>query len=139
MEAEVHFLIVDDDPALRSLLRLVLGEDGRSRSIREAPDGMQALDVLRASTVPLIVLLDWQMPWLDGGGVLRAVAAEPRLAMMHHFVLVTGADMTAIDVAGDCEINTLLRDLQVPVIRKPFDLTTVFAVVDDIIADVIAR
>lgn len=134
MEAEVHYLIVDDDPALRAVLHLALSADGRSSCIREAPDGMQALEMLRASPVPLIVLLDLQMPWLDGGGVLRAVAAEPRLAMTHHFVLITGADVAAIDVTGDCEITTLLRDLQVPIIRKPFDLTTVFKVVDDIIA-----
>lgn len=127
MEAAVHFLIVDDDPAIRSLLRMALREDGCS--IRDVPDGMRALDVLRASTVPLIVLLDWQMPRLDGWGVLRAVAAEPRLAMTHRFVLIT-----ASDVAGDCGSAALLRDLRVPVICKPFDLTTVFAIIDDIIA-----
>lgn len=130
MDAALHFLIVDDDPAMRTLLRMVLRADGRCiRSIREAPDGLQALDVLQASAVPLIVLLDWQMPRLDGRGVLRAVAADPRLAMTHRFVLVT-----ATDVAGNCEDAALLRDLQVPIIRKPFDLDTVFTVVADIIA-----
>ena len=132
MEAALHFLIVDDDPDIRALLRMALRADCRSiRSIREASDGRQALEVLRTSAVPLIVLLDWQMPRLDGRGVLRAVAAEPQLqlAMMHRFVLIT-----ANDVEGDGEITTLLRELQVPVIRKPFNLKTVFAVVDDIIA-----
>ncbi len=129
MDAAVHYLIVDDDPAIRALLRLALRADGCSGSIREAPDGLLALDVLRASTVPLIVLLDWQMPRLDGRGVLRTVAAEPRLATAHRFVLIT-----ATDVAGDGEITTLLRDLRVPVLRKPFDLNTLFAVVADIIA-----
>jgi len=45
---------------------------------------------------PDLALLDWQMPRLDGRGVLRAVAAEPQLAMTHRFVLIT-----ANDVAGD--------------------------------------
>lgn len=127
MDAAVHFLIVDDDPGIRALLHMALcAED---RHIREAPDGMCALEMLRASTVPLIVLLDWQMPRLDGRGVLRAVAAEPQLAMTHRFVLIT-----ANDVAGDGEITTLLRDLQAPVIRKPFDLNTLFEVVADLIA-----
>lgn len=125
--AAVHFLIVDDDPAIRALLHMALRTDGHR--VREAPDGMLALEMLRVSTVPLIVLLDWQMPRLDGRGVLRAVAADPRLATTHRFVLIT-----ATDVSDDGESAALLRDLRVPVIRKPFDLKSVFAVVDDIIA-----
>ena len=66
---------------------MALGDDDRSSGIQEAPDGMQALDVL------------------------RAVAAEPQPTMMHYFVLVTSTDMTATDMAGDGEITTLLRDL----------------------------
>ncbi len=127
MDAAVHFLIVDDDPNIRSLLSMALcAED---RHIRDVPDGLLALEALRASAVPLIVLLDWQMPRLDGEGVLRAVAAEPQLATMHRFVLIT-----ANDVTRDGEITTLLRDLQAPVIRKPFDLNTLFEVVADLIA-----
>lgn len=127
MDATSHLLIVDDDPAIRALLGAALRVNGHS--IREAPDGMQALEVLRASTVPLIVLLDWRMPRLDGWGVLRAVAAEPRLITMHRFVLIT-----ANDVPRDGGSATLLRDLRVPVIRKPFDLETVFRVVSQVIA-----
>ncbi len=48
---------------------------------------------------------------------------------MHRFVLVSVTDM-----AADGESAVLLRGLYVPVIRKPFDPKTVFAVVNDIIA-----
>ena len=61
--------------------------------------------------------------------MLRAVAAEPRLALTHRFVLIT-----AHDVTGDGESAALLRDLQAPVIRKPFNLKTGFVVLNDIIA-----
>jgi two-component system chemotaxis response regulator CheY len=120
-------LIVDDDPAIRLLLRTALEGDGHC--VRDVPDGMQALERLRASAVPLIVLLDWHMPQLDGRGVLRAVTAEPQLAAMHRFVLVT-----ADDGQRDGESAALLRELQVPVIPKPFDLQAVLDVIAEIAA-----
>lgn len=118
----MNVLIVDDDPAIRGLLCMALQED--VQTVSEAPDGETALDYLRDSAVPLVVLLDWQMPRLDGRGVLRAVAADPRLRATHQFVLIT-----ATDVSQDPEATTLLEHLQISVIGKPFNLNTVFTAV----------
>jgi CheY-like chemotaxis protein len=115
MDSAVHVLIVDDDPAIRALLRAALRDD--DWDVHEAPDGVLALERLRASTMPLIVLLDWHMPRLGGRGVLRVVAADRRLAATHRFVLLTAAA-----VPEDAESTALLDDLGVPVLRKPFDL-----------------
>lgn len=116
-------LLVDDDPALRGLLHAVLRSEGRVTL--EASDGVEALATLVDSVEPLIVLLDWHMPRLDGFGVLRAVAANPHLRALHRFVLVTAGDWR-----HDPEHVALLEALQVPVMRKPFDLATIIAVVE---------
>ena len=53
---------------------------------REAGDGLEALEALRASPGPMIVLLDYQMPRLDGFETLRLAAEEgltpPRFAFV---------------------------------------------------------
>jgi len=62
--------VVDDDPDIRMLIRLTLESYGYS--VREAGDGMQALEAL-AEHAPDAMVLDVMMPKLDGYGVLRTM------------------------------------------------------------------
>ncbi len=63
-------LVVDDEPAVRSLFVRALRDAGYDTL--EAADGVQALELLKRHSVALI-LLDSTMPRLDGPGVIRAV------------------------------------------------------------------
>ena len=65
-----EILVVDDDPDIRSLLRLTFESYGHS--VREAGDGVAALAALE-ERVPEAMVLDVMMPKLDGYGVLRAM------------------------------------------------------------------
>ncbi len=70
-------LVADDNPASRELLRAVL--KGPDREILEACHGGQALEIaLREG--PDLVLLDIEMPVIDGFGVLRRLRQDPRFA-----------------------------------------------------------
>jgi CheY-like chemotaxis protein len=60
----VRVLIVDDDPDIRSSMRTVLEEFG-DQKVCEASNRLEALEHLRASTEPFVVLLDLLMPRLD--------------------------------------------------------------------------
>jgi CheY-like chemotaxis protein len=117
-----HVLVVDDDPGIRAVLRCALQAAGHA--VMEAADGVSALDGLRASPHPLIVLLDLRMPRLDGAGVLATVAGDRALAQRHQFVLVT-ADPLPLPPA----LDALLASLDVPVVSKPFDIDTVLDLV----------
>src|SRR5215468_1157542 len=64
-------LVVDDDPGVRESFRLIL-ED--YYDVIDVPDGSSALDVVRASTVDL-VLLDIRLPGMDGIEVLERIKA----------------------------------------------------------------
>ena len=67
-------LIIDDDPDVLHLLRLMLETEGYDAVL--APDGPTGLRRL-ADTPPDVVLLDIMMPGMDGWQVLRALATHP--------------------------------------------------------------
>ena len=70
-------LIVDDEAAVRRLLRLALGQ--LADRILEAGDGAEAL-ALAASARPDLVLLDVGLPDLDGYAVCRRLKGDPATA-----------------------------------------------------------
>ena len=71
-------LVVDDAPDIRLLADLVLTMAGFS--VSAASSGSEALRKLAAGDLPDIVLLDVQMPDVDGWETLARVRAEPRTA-----------------------------------------------------------
>jgi two-component system, chemotaxis family, chemotaxis protein CheY len=70
---QLHVLVVDDSPFARAIVRGLLGSIGVKR-ITEAEDGVAALEQIRSER-PDIVILDWEMPHLDGPAVVRTVRA----------------------------------------------------------------
>jgi DNA-binding response OmpR family regulator len=69
-----HVLVVDDDPAFRGLLREVLVEEGFA--VKSAATGEEALEQVAADP-PGVLVLDIELPRLDGWAVLRRVQAGP--------------------------------------------------------------
>ncbi len=119
----IHILIVDDDSAIRDTLREALEDEGYR--VNEAADGIAGLEILRASQENMVVLLDQLMPKLDGVGVLRAVRDDPCLAQRHMYILLTARSRISTPAAE------LATGLGVPIIRKPFDLDTLFQAIVD--------
>jgi two-component system, chemotaxis family, chemotaxis protein CheY len=66
-------LVVDDSRVVRKVARRILEAHGYI--VSEATDGQQALEACRMA-LPDCVLLDWNMPVMDGMGFLRAFRAE---------------------------------------------------------------
>jgi two-component system chemotaxis response regulator CheY len=67
-------VIADDSAVIRRIARSILETFGFA--CREARDGQEALEICRQS-MPTLLLLDWEMPELDGIGVAMALRAEP--------------------------------------------------------------
>ena len=67
-------VIADDDPAIRDLLALILGEAGHT--VHAARDGHEALALLRRHR-PHLLVTDHQMPGLTGSELLAHMAATP--------------------------------------------------------------
>jgi chemotaxis response regulator CheB len=68
----VNVLIADDDESIRSFLRVALCHEAGVGEVREAVNGSDAVRVCREWR-PDVVLLDYWMPVLDGGGAARAI------------------------------------------------------------------
>ncbi len=66
-------LVVDDSRVVRKVARRILEAHGFT--VAEAGDGQQALESCRAD-LPDCVLLDWNMPVMDGLAFLKAVRSE---------------------------------------------------------------
>ena len=72
--------MVDDSAAIRKILQRVLRQTGMAiRTIYEAGDGQEALEVLRTQKINL-VLTDINMPNMDGLQLLAAIKAVARMA-----------------------------------------------------------
>ena len=118
-------LIVDDDDSIRETLRLALEEEGYD--VLDASDGMAALNMMRAAEQSMVVLLDHIMPGVDGASVLRQLSAERELADRHAYVFITASAHVA-----DLEEDVMALPMPpISVVRKPFDLETLFAAVRD--------
>ena len=86
---ESHVLVVDDEPDIRFLARIVLQQ--ADYLIVEAESGEEAMAVLAAQQDD-IVLLDLRMPGLDGWGVLEAMKAKHLLEQLPVLMVSAHAD-----------------------------------------------
>ncbi|HEY5724525.1 MAG TPA: response regulator [Methylomirabilota bacterium] len=89
-------LVVDDEPPILELVRFTL-EDEQIR-VLEAGDGLQALEAAQTAR-PDLILLDVQMPHLDGLEVCRRLRADPSLAGTR-IVMLTAAGQDADHARG---------------------------------------
>ena len=105
----MNILIVDDEPLAREGMVLLLKDEPGVTAVAEARNGAEAVEAIRARR-PELVMLDVQMPEMDGFGVLRAVGAEHMPAV----IFVTAHDRYAIQAFEVNAIDYLLK----PVTRE---------------------
>jgi CheY-like chemotaxis protein len=103
-------LTVDDDSAIRRLIRFILEFDVDNVEVLEASDGAQCIDIVRSEPVDLI-LLDLHMPGLNGWDVLRTLRSS-----------LSSRAIPTIVVSAEQPDRRLVRELSPEgYIRKPFD------------------
>ena len=68
---QLRVLLVDDNAFMRTIVRGLLNNIG-VKIVSEATDGIAALDMIRESP-PDVVILDWEMPLLNGPELVRIV------------------------------------------------------------------
>jgi type II secretory ATPase GspE/PulE/Tfp pilus assembly ATPase PilB-like protein/CheY-like chemotaxis protein len=85
----VKVLLVDDEDSLRKVMRDLLERDGYD--VAEARDGVQALDQIDR-VGPDIIVLDLNLPGLDGYGVLSHLRSRPATASIPVIVLTAKGD-----------------------------------------------
>jgi CheY-like chemotaxis protein len=107
-------LIVDDDPAIRSMLVELLTDEGYETLV--AGDGRTAVEIPKDRT-PEVILMDLMMPVLDGASATRLIRSNPATAHIRIIAMSAGANLRI--QASDLPAHG--------VVSKPFDLDALLA------------
>ena len=104
-------LVVDDDPDTVDTMRDILEEEGHT--VLSARNGLEGLEVA-TRLVPDLVLLDLDMPVMDGHAFLDAVRKTPSLA-----------SVTVVVLSGSVDSHVPCESVQ-----KPLRLDTLLGLID---------
>ncbi len=104
-------LIVDDSRAMRGIIRRMLGEIGFETV--EAAHGMEAIQCLRDAGQVDVMLVDWNMPEMNGYEFVRAVRADPAYSGVRLVMVTTETEIAQVAVALEAGADEY--------IMKPFD------------------
>jgi two-component system LytT family response regulator len=110
---QLKILIADDEPLARQGLKVLIDDDPDVASVHEVRNGREAVAAIRAQR-PDLVLLDVQMPRMDGFAVVEAVGPE----MMPAVIFVTAHSQYAIRAFEISAVDYLLK----PVTAERFNL-----------------
>jgi CheY-like chemotaxis protein len=108
-ERALNILLVDDDEIDVMTVRRAFSRANIANQIYVATDGIQALDMLRNDGLPAarrLILLDLNMPRMNGIELLRELRNDPALHMLTVIVLTTSnedrdrVDAYQLNVAG---------------------------------------
>ena len=116
----MHILLVDDDPIGIFLTKKILKREGFSHTVTSFQSSVEALAFLREQITdgkpPQVVLLDLNMPLMDGWAFLAALS--PYEAQLHNqcliYVLTSSLDPSDLARAKEHSLITKL-------IQKPLD------------------
>lgn len=84
-------LVVDDSSAMRAILSLTLKRKGFE--ILQAKDGLDALNVLSKSGAVELILIDWNMPGMNGLELLQRIRRQPEYSRAQILMVTTETGM----------------------------------------------
>jgi DNA-binding response OmpR family regulator len=116
-----RILVIDDDPAITHLLRLLLEGDGHEVVV--ASDGGRGFALAQRER-PDLVILDVMMRVMSGIAVLRSLANDPHTA---------GVPVVMVSSLDEDDLGGVPNDIEVAAyVRKPFKATDLLATVSSL-------
>ena len=103
-------LVIDDSRATRAILRNVL--KGAGFAVAEAENGREGLERLRQLARVDLVLVDWNMPEMDGIAFIRAARADPAYAAVSVLMVTLESEAPRVAAALEAGANAY--------VHKPF-------------------
>jgi two-component system, chemotaxis family, chemotaxis protein CheY len=110
------YLLIDDDPVTRALLKRVLGPSAQPDFV-EASDGAEGWQKLEEGQPPDLCLLDIMMPGMNGIEFLRRLRSDPRYRQMRVVMCTIVRDRRHVEAAVNLDIQGYLL--------KPFSVQSV--------------
>lgn len=110
-------LLVEDNPSDIELAQRAFARSGMPVELVVAEDGREALDHLFGAApsdameqaLPALVLLDLQLPRVDGLEVLRRIRSDPRTRRLPVVVLTTSREEQGVAQSYDLGANSYIR------------------------------
>jgi two-component system chemotaxis response regulator CheY len=96
-------LIIDDSKAMRMILGRVISEVGYG--VLEAANGQEALDQLDKADKPGLILVDWNMPGMNGLDFIKAVRANPAYDSILLMMVTTETELAHVTLALEAGAN----------------------------------
>jgi two-component system chemotaxis response regulator CheY len=119
-------LVIDDSRAVRMIIGAILRE--LSMEVLEAANGLEALEQLRQNPDVDLVLVDWNMPAMNGLDFIRAVRADPAYAGLRILMVTTEAEGAQVTRALNAGANEyLMKPFTRDVLVAKLNLLDVFA------------
>ncbi len=106
-------LVIDDSRAIRRLIGNIMRELGWD--VTEAGHGLEALQQLDLHGSPDLILVDWNMPEMNGLEFIKAARAMPEYKHVPMMMVTTETEMERMAQAFIAGVNEYLM--------KPFDKT----------------
>jgi two-component system chemotaxis response regulator CheY len=103
MDKNTKFLVVDDFPTMRRIVRNLLADLGYTNVV-EADDGNTALPILKAGGIEFVVT-DWNMPGMTGIDLLRSIRADPSIASLPVLMVTAESNKEQIVAAAQAGVN----------------------------------
>jgi CheY-like chemotaxis protein len=122
----IDVMLVEDDPGDVVLVQEAFSGDERINEIRVASDGVHALEQLRdpERSLPDLILLDLNLPRMDGRELLAEIKSDRRLGRIPVVVLTTSQAQK--DIVRSYELHASAY------VSKPVDLSHFLSVVREI-------
>jgi CheY-like chemotaxis protein len=115
VHANKHILVVENDDSVRHVLASLL--EGAGYTVACAVNGREALDYLRRAELPLAILLDLNMPVMDGWQFRKEQRQDPALA-----------DIPVLILSGESNLAQTATSLEAGGhFTKPIEIDGLFA------------
>ncbi|MEC9197520.1 MAG: response regulator [Pseudomonadota bacterium] len=112
--SKATLLVVDDDEIDREIILRALAEHGLEVPVAYAANGNEAIEIMKSETdTAFVVLLDLNMPVLDGFETLDVMRNDPDLMKTPVFILSTSDEERDIDQSYRMGISGYLRKAEI--------------------------
>lgn len=113
-------LVAEDDPEAAALIEMILQREGCE--VLLAADGAQALEAARELPRPDLILLDLELPVMDGRAFLKAIRADHSLSGIPVWVVSGAPDAKTVRATDNVRKSQLLEGLARAMARLRGDL-----------------
>ena len=111
----MRVLVVDDSRAIRRIIAEIMKQ--LDFEVSEAGNGIEGLQCLEELGTPDLVLVDWNMPQMNGLDFIKAVRANPDYSNLPLMMVTTETEMERMERAFIAGVNEY--------VTKPFDKATI--------------